>query len=54
MIDKDKATFAAQDQKMDANPDPEIEKLFMENAHVLKKTETQKGTFVPEASYTSE
>ncbi len=51
---KDKAAFAAQDKKMEANPDPEIEKLFMENAHLLRKIETQEGTFVPEASYIPE
>ena len=48
---KDRAAFAALDKQMEANPDPEIEKLFKENAHLLKRIETQEGTFVPEASY---
>jgi hypothetical protein len=48
---KDKAAFVAMDKKMEENPDPEIEKLFTENAHLVKKIETQEGTFVPEASY---
>ena len=48
---KDKAAFVTMDKKMEENPDPEIEKLFQENAHLVKKIETQEGTFVPEASY---
>ena len=54
MNTKDKAAFVEMDKKMEENPDPEIEKLFTENAHLLKKIETQEGTFVPEASYIPE
>ena len=54
MSAKDKAAFVAQDQQGQANPDPEIEKIFTENAHLLKKIETEEGTFVPEASYIKE
>jgi len=51
---KDKAAFTALDKQMEANPDPEIENLFKENAHLLTKIETQEGTFIPEASYIPE
>ena len=51
---KDKASFAALDKQMQANPDPEIEKLFSDNAHILKRIETQEGVFAPEASYVPE
>ena len=48
---KDKASFAALDKQMQANPDPEIEKLFAQNVHLLKKITTEEGTLVPEATY---
>lgn len=48
---KDKASFVALDQKMQANPDPEMEKVFNDNVDVLTSIETTEGTFVPEASY---
>ena len=48
---QDKAAFTALEKKMEANPDPEIEKLMAESIHVLKKMEIKEGTFVPEASY---
>jgi len=51
---KDKAAFVELDQKMQANPDQEIEKLFTDNLHLITKIEMKEGTFVPEASYVPE
>jgi len=51
---KDKAAFVELDQKLQANADPELEKLFAEGAVVLTKIEKMEGTFVPEASYVPE
>jgi len=51
---KDKAAFVELDQKIQANADPALEKLFAEGAAVLTKIETREGTFVPEASYVPE
>ena len=48
---KDKAAFVELQKKLDANPDPEIEKIMADSVHLLKKIETKEGTFVPEASY---
>ncbi len=51
---KDKAAFVELDQKLQANADPALEKLFAEGAVVLTKIEKMEGTFVPEASYVPE
>jgi hypothetical protein len=51
---KDKAAFVNLDQKMQANPDEEIEKVLRENVDVLAGIETMDGTYVPEASYVPE
>ena len=51
---KDKAAFVNLDQKMQANPNKEIEKLFQENVDVLTGMETMDGTYVPQASYVPE
>lgn len=51
---KDKASFVALDEKMKAEPDQEIEKVFRENVGILAGIETMEGTFVPEASYVPE
>jgi len=50
----DKAEFVNLDKKMQAKPDPEIEKIMTENAHLLTRIETMEGTFVPEVSYVPE
>lgn len=51
---KDKAAFVALQKQMEANPDPEIDKLMAENAHVIHRIEMKEGTFVPEASHLPE
>jgi len=48
---KDKAAFVAMDKQGQENPDPEMEKVFSDNIHLLRKIETEEGTFIPEASY---
>ncbi len=51
---KDKAAFVSLDEKLQENPDEDIEKIKDEGSDVVASTETTEWTYVPEASYVPE